>query len=680
MQEGHGACMQDNHCKFEACAGDGLVNLPAYSVAAATVADVQAALAFASTHDLSVSVKTSGHSYAGSSAMKGSLLIWMAEFEKFGTIATHTDSCGTATEQVLKVGGGQVWGEAYPVVGDAGRDIVGGGGLTVAAAGGWLMGGGLSALSRTFGYGIDNVVAFEVVAADGVLRTADACSEPDLFWALRGGGGGAFGVVTAAYHRTHASSAVAALSMSIDITGANWESRAPVIESWLDFWVETSPTLGREWSGGYWTLSSIVVLYFRGTASEAEATFVGALREWRARLTAEQQQYVTISLTEFDSYWASRTAGCRDSSSVACRTFGAETDATGQAGVNIHSRMIPAAWVTQNNGAEAKATLKWMMYNGWFTFNYFLGGAVTDVAADETAVHPSVRVSIWNMEVFDPRLIERLRDDLPDSGALEIPQANACPATPHEIPQVKGRPPSCPNARAARPPAGVCYNHAAKDEPDWDAQAWGANLPRLLQVKAAYDPANRLNCFHCVGYQSLGGDDLTPATCEGMYNCATGPGDEPAPQPPGTQPLPPASPQPPSLPVGAATYFYSSADCTGTPTVLAIGHGECVGDEWGYFYTISCAAGASNLSWFSNADCSGDADGTLGSNEDDGMYGGWLLGKADGSSGPIRPGDCWTWATSATGWGTSTPMTARSALGPSLRLWDPDILVWAVFG
>jgi len=64
-----------------------------------------------------------------------------------------------------------------------------------------------------------------------------------------------------------------------------------------------------------------------------------------------------------------------------------------------------------------------------------------------------------------------------------------------------------------------------------------------------------------------------------------------------------------------ATYFYSSADCTGTPSVLAIGHGECVGDERGYFYTISCAAGASNLSWFSNADCSGDADGTLGSNE-----------------------------------------------------------------
>ena len=70
---------------------------------------------------------------------------------------------GLGVPHVLKVGGGQVWGEAYPVVGDAGRDIVGGGGLTVAAAGGWLMGGGLSALSRTFGYGIDNVMAFDVV-------------------------------------------------------------------------------------------------------------------------------------------------------------------------------------------------------------------------------------------------------------------------------------------------------------------------------------------------------------------------------------------------------------------------------------------------------------------------------------------------------------------------------------
>ena len=108
----------------------------------------------------------------------------MSQFEKYGVVSHFMDSCGSVTDNVLKVGGGQSWGEVYPAAAAAGRDIVGGGGLTVAAAGGWLMGGGLSALSRSFGYGIDNVLAFEVVTADAEVITADACSHADLYWAL----------------------------------------------------------------------------------------------------------------------------------------------------------------------------------------------------------------------------------------------------------------------------------------------------------------------------------------------------------------------------------------------------------------------------------------------------------------------------------------------------------------
>ena len=76
--------------------------------------------------------------------------------------------------------------EAYSAV--AGKfNLVGGGGKTVGASGGWLMGGGLSALSRKLGLGIDNVVQFEVVLANGTAASVDAWSHPDLFWALRYG-------------------------------------------------------------------------------------------------------------------------------------------------------------------------------------------------------------------------------------------------------------------------------------------------------------------------------------------------------------------------------------------------------------------------------------------------------------------------------------------------------------
>ena len=71
--------------------------------------------------------------------------------------------------------------------------VVSGAARTVGAAGGWILGGGHSAISPQYGLGVDNVLQFEVVTPDGQLRTANACQEKDLFWALRGGGAG-FGV------------------------------------------------------------------------------------------------------------------------------------------------------------------------------------------------------------------------------------------------------------------------------------------------------------------------------------------------------------------------------------------------------------------------------------------------------------------------------------------------------
>ena len=146
----HGACMMNPNCAYEGCVPGADWNLPAASVEARTVADVQAAVRFANTYSLSVSIKTTGHNYAGASTMKGSLLVWMANFQTYNTVAPFTDSCGTLTADSIKVGGGTVWGDVYVALGDA-YHIVGGGTMTVGAAGGWLQGGGLSAMSRLYG-------------------------------------------------------------------------------------------------------------------------------------------------------------------------------------------------------------------------------------------------------------------------------------------------------------------------------------------------------------------------------------------------------------------------------------------------------------------------------------------------------------------------------------------------
>lgn len=73
----------------------------------------------------------------------------------------------------------------------------------VGAAGGWLQGGGHGVLASRFGLGVDNTLQWEIVTADGVLKIANACQNKDLFWALRGGGGGTWGVATRAWVKAH---------------------------------------------------------------------------------------------------------------------------------------------------------------------------------------------------------------------------------------------------------------------------------------------------------------------------------------------------------------------------------------------------------------------------------------------------------------------------------------------
>ena len=75
--------------------------------------------------------------------------------------------------------------------------------------GGWLQGGGHGTLSPRYGLGVDNVLEIEIVTADGQLRTVNAYSSPDLFWALRGGGGGTWGVVTQATFKAYPSEQLA---------------------------------------------------------------------------------------------------------------------------------------------------------------------------------------------------------------------------------------------------------------------------------------------------------------------------------------------------------------------------------------------------------------------------------------------------------------------------------------
>jgi FAD/FMN-containing dehydrogenase len=160
--------------------------------------DVQYAFGFSKVSKIPLVIKNTGHDYKGRSSAPGSLALWMHKLksitrdEKFVPEGCPADF---AANDAVTMGAGVQWREAYQFADKHDITLAGGSDEAVGAVGGWLQGGGHGALSNTLGLGIDRVLQFKVVTPDGSYRTANACQNQDLFWALRGGGGGTFGVV-----------------------------------------------------------------------------------------------------------------------------------------------------------------------------------------------------------------------------------------------------------------------------------------------------------------------------------------------------------------------------------------------------------------------------------------------------------------------------------------------------
>jgi len=177
-----------------------------YAVAAESAEDVAAAIDFARTQRVRLVVRGGGHSYFGNSNTADSLLIWtrkMDGVELHDAFVPQGAPAGVAAIPAVTIGAGALWGPVYHKVAvEHGRYVQGGGCLTVGVSG-FTLGGGFGSFSKQFGTGASNLLEAEVVTADGRARIANKWQEQDLYFALRGGGGGSFGVVTRLTMRTH---------------------------------------------------------------------------------------------------------------------------------------------------------------------------------------------------------------------------------------------------------------------------------------------------------------------------------------------------------------------------------------------------------------------------------------------------------------------------------------------
>lgn len=186
----------------------------------ADVADVQVAVLFAVGAGLPLAVRGGGHSFQGFGTNDGGLVI---DLSRLSAVSMLDED-----RHLVRVGGGATWGQVATALAPHGLAISSGDTKSV-GVGGLTLGGGIGWKVRSRGLALDNLVGAEVVTAGGVVVHASVDEHPDLFWALRGGGGN-FGIVTAFDFQAHPTTDVFFGSISFPAPEA-----ATVIHGWADY-------------------------------------------------------------------------------------------------------------------------------------------------------------------------------------------------------------------------------------------------------------------------------------------------------------------------------------------------------------------------------------------------------------------------------------------------------------
>lgn len=211
---------------------------PAAVVTVASAADVAAVVRFARAHGLRVTARSGGHSYVGASAANGAIVI---DLRRLAGVTYD----GTARR--ASVGAGARLYDVHVALAGHGRAIPTGTCPTVGVSG-LTAGGGLGVSSRRHGLTSDALVSAQVVLPDGRIVTVDAHHDADVFWALRGGGGGLVGIVTRWTFATHPATAHGSFVLDVPTTHPE-----QALRGW-GAWVAKAPR--SQWANAHLTRTS----------------------------------------------------------------------------------------------------------------------------------------------------------------------------------------------------------------------------------------------------------------------------------------------------------------------------------------------------------------------------------------------------------------------------------------
>lgn len=476
-----------------------------YALAARNTEDVVAAVNFARESRLRLVVKGGGHSYQGTSNSADSLLIWtraMNDITLHDAFVASGCAGRQAPQPAVSLGAGAIWMHVYDAVTTkAGRYVQGGGCATVGVAG-LIQSGGFGSFSKHYGMAAAGLLEAEIVTADGVARIANACTNPELFWGIKGGGGGSLGVVTRLTLRTRSLPDFFGGAFMTIKAGSDAAFRR-LIGRFIGFYGESlfNPHWGEQASFNPDNALRIGMV-FQGLSQQQAADTWRPFLDWLAA-SAQDFKLVsgpTIVALPAQRFWDPELLQKLPGIVLPDDRPGAPADNVfwagnrGEAGQFLHgyqSRWLPATLLEKSaqerlGDALFASSRHWQMS---LHFNKGLSGAPSEelAAARDTAMNPAVV----------------------DAFALAISASEGPPA----FSSIPGHEPDLKAAReealaidramqalsAQTGGAGSYLSESNYFERGWQQSFWGSNYPRLREVKKAYDPEGLFFVHHGVG-------------------------------------------------------------------------------------------------------------------------------------------------------------------------------------
>ena len=480
----------------------------AYAVAAESTADVVATVRFARARNLRLVIKGRGHSFFGGSSAPDSLLLWTRHMDDVTVHDAFTPAGSTAPPvPAVSCGAGAMWLHAYQAVSvGAGRYVQGGGCTTVGVAG-LVQGGGFGSFSKGFGTAAASLLEAEVVTADGKVRVVNHAREPDLLWALKGGGGGTFGAVTRLTLATHAlPETFGAVNLTLHARSSDAYRR--LLARFVDLYAAglCNPHWGEQVTAGPDNRLQVAMVFQGLTRDQAGAAWKPLIDFANANAADyDGPQTFRVFALPARRFWDADFMRSAPGAIVSDpRAGAAATDFwwTGdgvQVGVFWHaytSAWMPATLLEAPNqgrlvDAWFEASRHWSVA---FHLNKGLAGAPVDAiaASRDTATNPDA-LSAFALA------------NIASVGAPAFP--GSPPPNPVGAHWAAGRVQAAMAAlRVAAPDTGAYVNECDYFQDGWQTAFWGHNHPRLARIKRRYDPGGLFTVHHGVGSEAWSAD------------------------------------------------------------------------------------------------------------------------------------------------------------------------------